>query len=223
MLELPPILVAALTGFFFGLLLSIPVGPVNLTIMNEGARGFKWGALIGLGASLMEVIYCAIAFTGFAAFFEQDYVKAAMELLSFAFMLFLGMKFILMKSIPSASPIEAKIEKKLHPHSAFMTGFVRTMANPGVLIFWIFLAAIFISHKWVEPTWSGKGACILGVAFGTSLWFLGLSWAASHGHKKFSDQTLLRIQKGSGIGLLALALAHGVQIVWEMVQHHNKL
>ncbi|HEX4645361.1 MAG TPA: hypothetical protein VH598_07105 [Verrucomicrobiae bacterium] len=54
-----PILISALTGFFSGLLLSIPVGPVNLTIINEGARqGFKWGALIGLGASIMEVIYC---------------------------------------------------------------------------------------------------------------------------------------------------------------------
>ena len=45
MLELPPILVAGLTGLTFGLLLSIPIGPINLTILNEGAqRGFKWAA-----------------------------------------------------------------------------------------------------------------------------------------------------------------------------------
>ncbi len=92
---LPPILISALTGFFFGFLLSIPVGPVNLTIINEGARqGFKWAVLIGLGASAMEVIYCSIAFTGFASFFEQGVVKAAMELFSFVFMSFLGVKFI---------------------------------------------------------------------------------------------------------------------------------
>jgi hypothetical protein len=41
---------------------------VNITIVNEGARrGFKWAALIGSGATAMEVLYCAIAFTGFAA------------------------------------------------------------------------------------------------------------------------------------------------------------
>jgi threonine/homoserine/homoserine lactone efflux protein len=170
----------------------------------------------------MEVIYCAIAFTGFASFFSHGYVKAVMELCSFVFMLFLGMKFLLMTTIPSASSIEARIQTRLHPHSAFMTGFVRTMGNPGVLLFWIILAANFISREWVEPTWASKGACILGVAVGTSSWFLGLSWAASHGYKKFSDKTLLRIQKGSGIGLLVLALAHGVQIVWEMAQHHQK-
>src|SRR3954467_11829559 len=98
--ELPPILLAALTGFLSGLILSVPVGPVNLTIMNEGARrGFFWAFMIGLGATAMEVIYCFIAFTGFASFFEKGYIKAAMELFSFVFMLFLGVKFLMAKSV----------------------------------------------------------------------------------------------------------------------------
>src|SRR3954470_14505387 len=97
--QVSPILLAVLTGFLSGLLLSIPVGPVNLTIMNEGARrGFKWAGLIGLGATLMEVIYCAIAFRGFAAFFSRGLIKAAMELFSFVFMLFLGVKFLVATS-----------------------------------------------------------------------------------------------------------------------------
>src|SRR5512136_2909330 len=127
--ELSPILLAGLTGLISGLLLSIPVGPINLTILNEGARrGFKWAALIGLGATTMEVIYCFVAFTGFASFFTRGYVKAAMELFSFVFMLFLGIKFMLSKSVQqlpvhlgaAADRIEVRLEEKLHPHSAFM-------------------------------------------------------------------------------------------------------
>ena len=103
MLELPAIVIARLTRFISRLLLSIPVGPVNLTIMNEGARrGFLWALLISAGASVMEVIYCAIAFTGFAQFFDNRAVKAAMEVFSFAFMLFLGVKFLMAKT--SAAP-----------------------------------------------------------------------------------------------------------------------
>jgi threonine/homoserine/homoserine lactone efflux protein len=214
-----PILMATLTGFVFGLLLSIPVGPVNLTIINEGAqRGFKWAALIGVGASVMEVIYCALAFTGFADFFNQGYPKRIMELISFFFMLWLGMKFLLMKSVPMLST-EGRFEKKLHPTSAFNTGLVRVMGNPGVFLFWIILGLYFLAHGWVQPTWTSKGFCVLGVAVGTSLWFFGLSYAVSLGHRKFSKQTLLRMERGSGIGLLILAFAHGVQILWEM---HNK-
>jgi threonine/homoserine/homoserine lactone efflux protein len=211
-----PILAALLTGFISGLLLSIPVGPVNLTIMNEGAlRGFKWAALIGVGASLMEVIYCALAFTGFASIFNGGYWKKAMEFISFAFMLGLGLKFLLIKSLPTESK-EGRMEKKLHPTSAFATGFIRVMANPGVFLFWIFLGIYFIAHEWVKATLSSKTACVAGVALGTSLWFFGLSYAVSLGHRKFGKKTLLRMERGSGIGLLGLALIHGVQIIWEM-------
>src|SRR5207245_433869 len=120
-----------------------------LTIMNEGARrGFVWALLIGLGATVMEVIYCFIAFTGFSSFFSRGYIKAAMELFSFVFMLFLGMKFLLAKSVQAppmhlgetADRIELQLEERLHPHSAFMTGLVRVMGNLGVLVFWIILA-----------------------------------------------------------------------------------
>ena len=57
---------------------------------------------------------------------------------------------------------------------------------------------------------------IAGVALGTGLWFIGLSWAVSLGHGKFSEKTLLRMEHGSGAGLLALALIHGGTIIWQM-------
>jgi threonine/homoserine/homoserine lactone efflux protein len=226
--DLQPILIAALTGFLSGLILSIPVGPVNLTIMNEGARcGFFWAAMIGLGATVMETIYCFIAFTGFASFFTRGYVKAAMELFSFVFMLFLGIKFLLAKAVTqpvvsfgaAAHKIEERLEQKLHPHSAFMIGLVRVMGNVGVLVFWIILAANFLSREFVTPDWHGKLACVGGVALGTGLWFVGLSWVVSLGHGKFSEKTLLRMEHFSGIGLLGLALVHGGTIVWQMVHH----
>ena len=227
-------LVAGLTGFLSGLLLSIPIGPINLTILNEGARrGFKWAALIGLGATFMEVIYCFIAFTGFASFFQKGYIKAAMELFSFVFMLFLGMKFILSRSVEgvpvnlgaAAGRLQKRVNQRLHPHSAFMTGFVRVLGNVGVLVFWIILAASFISREWVTPDWPGKLACVAGVALGTGGWFLGLSWVVSLKQGKISERNLLRMEHGSGVGLLILALLHGVTIIWhlrtaELWPHH---
>ncbi len=222
--RMPPILIAALTGFLSGLLLSIPVGPINLTILNEGARrGFKWALLIGLGATTMEVIYCFIAFTGFASFFTRGYVKAAMELFSFVFLLFLGIKFLAAKSVHSpvrlgavADRFESRVGERLHPHSAFMIGLVRVMGNVGVLVFWIILAANFISREWVAPDWPGKLACVAGVALGTGGWFIGLSWAVSLGQGKFSEQRLLQMEHYSGAGLLILALLHGLTIIWEL-------
>ena len=226
---LPPILVAGLTGLIFGLLLSIPIGPINLTILNEGARrGFRWAALIGLGATVMEVIYCFIAFTSFASFFNQGYVKPAMEWFSFAFMLYIGIKFLLAKSVETrplrlgaaADRIEARIEKRLNPHSAFMTGLVRVMGNVGVLVFWVFLALYFVTHGWVTPDWPGKLACVAGVGVGTGGWFLGLSWVVSLGHGRWSEKTMLRVEHYSGALLLILSLVQGGIIIWQLHNRH---
>ena len=225
---LHPIVRAALTGLISGLLLSIPVGPVNLTVLNEGARrGLKTAILISMGATLMEVIYCFVAFTGFAAFFTRGYVKAGMELFSFVFLLFLGIKFLMVKSVQGtpvplgtrADRFEERLEQRLHPHSAFMTGFVRVMGNLGVLVFWIILAANFISRDWVEPDWSGKLACVSGVALGTGGWFMVLSFGAARGYGRISERTLLRMEHYSGMGLLVLGLFHGARIIWQMVHH----
>lgn len=220
---------AALTGFISGVLLCIPVGPVNLTIMNEGARrGFQWAALIGAGATLMELIYCGVAFTGFATLFESGWLKSAVQVFSFAFLMFLGFKFTFAKTLSAplrlgeaAVKIEERIEEKLHPHSAFMIGFVRTLANPGVLLGWIVLGGNFISHGWVAPTWSSKFACMAGVTLGVGLWFFGLSWAISLGHKKITDATMLKMERGSGITLLILGLANGIYIAWLLAKHRT--
>ena len=225
--DLSTILLAGITGLISGLLLSIPIGPVNLSIINEGAcHGFWRGMLVGLGASVMELIYCAIAFTGFSSFFDDRVVKASMEVFSFVFLLFLGVKFLMAKTVTAptqlgaaAGRIEARVGQRLHPHSAFMNGFVRVLGNLGVLLFWIVLAANFMSHDWVVDTLVAKTACVAGVAVGTNLWFCTLSFGVSRGHGRFSESTLLRMQYISGLCLIVVGLFDGGHIVWQLAKH----
>src|SRR5882762_10096794 len=113
-----PYLVAGLTGLTTGFLVSIPVGPINISIVNEGAqRGFRWAFLIGLGATIMEVIYCAIAFAGFTHLFDSRVVKATMELVSFLLMLFLGVKYLIAHSLPATTRSIETVEHHLRPHT----------------------------------------------------------------------------------------------------------
>ena len=234
--ELPPILLSALTGFLSGMLLSIPVGPVNLTIINEGTRrGFLRALLVGLGAATMDVIYCTIAFTGFSSFFKIRIIKTLMEVFTFVFMLFLGAKFLLAKTVTAptelgaaASRIEQRIDEKLHPRSAFMIGFTRVLGNLGVFLFWIGAAVYFMSHEawfssyeWVEDTIAAKAAFITGVALGANLWFFALSYMSSRGQGRLSERTLLRVEHFSGICLIVLGLYHGAHIAWQLARHRH--
>ncbi len=207
-------LVAVFTGFVSGFLVSIPVGPINISIVNEGARrGFVWAFLIGLGATIMELIYCAIAFAGFTHLFDSRVVKATMELVSFLLMLFLGVKYLIAHSLPATTRSVETIEHRLHPHTAFWTGLVRCLGNPGVLLFWITISATFISHDWMDDTWQSKGMCLLGVTLGCFSWFTLLSFLVSRGHGRFSTNTLLRMSQVSGASLLIVSLVMGGRLV----------
>lgn len=206
-------LTAFIAGLASGFVVSIPVGPINITIINEGARrGFFWACMIGLGAMVMDLIYCAIAFAGFSGLFSTDFMKATMELLSFIFLLYLGMKYLLTPTLPSTTPTMEAVEHKLHPHTAFWIGFVRVLGNPAVLLFWITVSATFIAHDWINDTLASKGFCVLGTFVGGLLWFLLLSFLVAQGHGKFSTRALVRMAHISGAVLLIAGLVIGFRL-----------
>ncbi len=208
-----PHLEAFLAGLISGFLVSIPVGPINVTIIHEGAeRGFRWGALIGAGSVLMEAIYCALGFAGFSELFTTTIAKAILQLASFALMGYLGLKYLLAKEVKTTSRSADRMEDRFQPHTAFMTGFVRTLGNPGVLLLWVALSATFLSHEWVEPSWNSKSLCIAGVAAGGLVWFTLLSYVVSVGHKHLSDKSLLNMTRSAGGMLLVAAIALGYKL-----------
>jgi threonine/homoserine/homoserine lactone efflux protein len=201
-------------GVVSGLLVSIPVGPINLTIVNEGARrGFGWALLIGLGSVAMELIYCCIGFAGFSGLFAGHLMRATLELVSFLLMLFLGLKYLLLRSVPGPSKAMTNVERRLHPHTAFMTGFVQVLANPNVLLGWITLSAVFVSHEWVDPNWTSKLICISGVGVGGLGWFVLLSYAVARGRRHLTAHMLVRMSQVSGALLLVMAAYIGGRII----------
>lgn len=229
--EYRPVLFAALAGFVFGNAFCWLPGPINLTILNEGARrGFRWAFLIGLGAATMDAIYCAISFTGFAQIFDNDMMRSLMRVGSFVFLLFLGCKFLFSKTInvhtkldEASERIEAKLEETIHPRSPFLTGFLRVAANLGVFAAWLVLAATLMNEKWVDNSRIARIACVTSVFLGTVLWFFILSLAVARGRGRFSQKTLLRLQHASGLCLLITAIFVGCEIAWTLSKqtHHR--
>lgn len=224
MTGLPPMLGAFLAGFGFGFIACIPVGPVNVTIINEGAcRGFRRTFFIGLGAAVMEVLYALVSFAGFSQLFTSDWMRAGMELASFVVLLGLGLKYLLAPCAPVNVPhAVAVVEQRLHPHTAFMTGFVRVLGNPATLLWWIAVAAMLVAHQWVDNTWPDKLACVAGIGLGALVWFTKLGYAVSLGHGKFSTRTLVRMARVSGALLVVAALVVGGRLVTLLVKHHRR-
>ncbi len=222
MRELTATLVPWLAGFMAGYLACIPVGPVNVSVINEGARrGFRYTFFIGLGAVLMEVIYSGIAFAGFAQLFTSPMIRAVMELVSFVVVTAIGIRYLRTREMPATSHTVEVVEQRLHPHTAFMTGFVRVLGNPATLLFWIAFAAACVAHEWVEQTWPAKIAVVSGIGMGALTWFTKLGYAVSLGHGRFSPKVLLRTAHISGALLLAAGLFMGGRLVLALAKHRQ--
>ncbi|HTH48524.1 MAG TPA: LysE family transporter [Candidatus Limnocylindria bacterium] len=194
-------------GMLAGFITSALGGPINVTIVNESARcGFLRAFLIAAGAVVMETIYCSVAFAGFGSVFDSRTVQATMQLVSFILVLWLGLKYLFVGQVPGEERSLKVVESRLHPHTAFWIGFVRVLANPGVLLLWLGITASLLSHGALANTWAAKGVFCLGVASSGWIWFAGLSWGVSRGHGRFSGKALRRISQFSGIVLLATAV-----------------
>ncbi len=207
-------LVAALLGWVAGFVTSIPGGPINATLMAEGPRrGFRWCVFLALGAVLMESVYCGIAFAGFSSFFNSHWIHAAIELVSFLLMLWLGTKYLRGAPIPGQHRVEHFVEETFHPHTAFWTGFLRVLGNPGLLLLWLTVIATLLSRDWISYRWGSKWPFIAGVAGGGMVWFSLVGWGVSRGRGRLSPRALARLSQASGILLLLVAAVVGYRLV----------
>lgn len=214
-----PHVTAVMLGIVAGFVASMPGGPVNATILGESAaKGIRWALFVGLGAVLMEAVYCAVAFAGFSQLFESRLVRATMELASFILMLWLGIRYLRGVPIPGENRGLALVEHRFHPHTAFWTGFLRVLGNPGILLLWITVTATFTAREWLHADWPSRWLFVAGVAAGAFLWFVTLAWGVTRGHGRVSPRTLRRLSQGSGILLLGVAIAVGVRLVRLMAE-----
>jgi len=213
MIENFPLLGAFVTGAVAGVLVCIPVGPINAAIIHEGPeKGFRWSLFMGLGAVAMEAIYCAISFAGFTELLTTKLLKASFQLVSFCLLLYLGMKYTLAPELKTETRGGRKLDEKFHPHTAFWSGFIQVLGNPGVLLMWIALATVFTTNEWVANTYAAKGMCVGGMASGGMAWFTCLSYVISIGHRHISDKGMLWISRAAGAGLLATAIVIGFKL-----------
>jgi len=209
-----PWLTAYITGVISGILVSIPVGPINAAIIHEGpVKGFRWSLFTGAGAVLMEATYCAVSFAGFTDILTNKYAKASFQLVSFCLLAYLGLKYLLASELKTETRGGRKLDEKFHPHTAFWSGFIQVLGNPGVLLMWIALATTFTAQGWVDATVSARSWCVLGMATGGMAWFACLSYLVSISHKHISDKGMLWIARLAGAGLLGTAIVIGFKLV----------
>jgi threonine/homoserine/homoserine lactone efflux protein len=189
-LELP------LRGLAAGLIISAPVGPVNvLCIQRTLQKGWRSGIVSGLGAALVDAFYGAIAGFGISLVI-QFLIREEFWIRLIGGILLMGIGVVYYRKPPQ--PIKAGKDDS-SAHSDFVSAFLLTAANPTtVLSFLAVLATLGLGRQ--RPLWQ-TSLLVGGIFVGSMTWWTTLAGGAHLLRSKVTDNTMSLMNRVGGIAI----------------------
>ncbi len=233
--------VAFIVGAITGWLMAMPIGPVNAAAISRTLKyGYKFGLAVGIGAALMDVIYCGGAAQINQFLVESPIINLLFELAGFSALLFLGIRQLQPKTTQEElSPKQkennggddrfAGAMKRMHiQHKSvagpFMMGVLLYATNVMAVPEWIIVSGLWRSWGLLGSGFSMNALFAAGAGAGTLGWYLILIRWISKRHRGFKPATLRKINLGTGIAMLAFAgyfaYAIAFETHWDQVKSH---
>ena len=201
-----------LLGIFFGLMASVPLGPVNFFVASQALkRDFLHGFLAGLTAACLDAGFCFVALAGFFRIKLNlpPYSMSVLKVVAALILFLLARKLIIdsrkfeipedRDSVPSAAP------------KPILGVLLLYITNPVLYMYWIFVAGVVTGHNLLGQnlvrygTWTAVAfALVVGM---TSLgWYLGLvRFVCSH-HHRIRQETFRKILFYLGLAMIGFAI-----------------
>ena len=203
------LLQSLVAGVVCGFVVAVPVGPVNLTVINQALRrGFLRAFMAGVGAVTAETIYASAMLAGRTAILDKSPVRFALHITAVIVIVGIGVRAVLFKEEKFEARDEAKAEKAdehWHHPRAFLLGFILAISNLLLLVVWAALSHFLFEREWVDPKLSSRWMCSAGVFLGGSLWFFLLAFFVSRAHRRVSARTLTLLVRSCGVVFLVFA------------------
>lgn len=208
-------IVHLLVGVILSFIVAIPVGPVNLAVVQNSIKyGMLSGVKIAFGSATVEFFYCFVALWGIKTFLTNPNVIFFLQIISVPVLIIMGIFNLLRKKETE----EKDLQSNKSPRGDFFLGASLTIVNPILLPFWMGVAAYLKTlhifgdnfHFLYNP--STNWAFITGVALGSFLFLTLVSFISSK-RKSINISTKIVIYKILGIVFLVLAFVQSFNVI----------
>ena len=193
-------------GVGIGIAMAAPLGPVNLIVIRTAlCHGVKLAFLAGLGAVLADVLIAGIAAYGIQsiAHLILDYAK---------FLQIAGGLLLVVLGIRTARTHFADSDLAAAPHAArFGLTFSLSVTNPGLVLGYLAIFSSLSGHLALGTSPFRPAVVVLGIALGSALWWLALSFVMGRLKARLGPSTLDTINRWSGV----LVAAFGFLLLWK--------
>ncbi|MGD1933521.1 MAG: LysE family translocator [Candidatus Phaeomarinobacter sp.] len=194
-----------LNGVLIGIVVAAPIGPVNLICIRRTlAYGRTNGFVSGLGAAAGDAVFAIIAAFGLTAASSLlitvgDWLQAIGGL----FLVGLGIHTFLSRPVDNET-VSTNAKSKLT--AAIVATFVLTITNPATMLGFIAIFGGVGGLVTTEPSLLTATLLVVAVFLGSALWWLGVTMTVGMVRHRMTDQTLILINRVSGVLIVSFGL-----------------
>lgn len=192
------------TGILIGVLISAPMGPIGMLVIQRTlTKGRKAAFITGLGASLSDIIYCLL--TGLGLSFVTDFIESNQNVLQIIGSVVLIIYAVyLFRNNPSRQ-LKPRTDSHNNDWKDFATGFLFTFSNPLILFFIIGLFARFNFLDYVSQFYHYIVGYI-AIISGAILWWFLITYFVNKVRSHFNVRSLWLINRIIAIILFCMAI-----------------
>ena len=193
-------------GFTVSFVGSLPVGTVNLAVIQTTVNSnFRAGFYFSLGATIVELIYSAIAIKFIAYLLDNRSVEIFIQIVSIP--VFIVLAILYLRKEESAVSTEIKGRK------SFYNGLFIGLLNPLQIPFWIAYGSYLLSNNWIKNDVYLINIFIAGISLGTLLVLTLIAFLSKRLVSSMELKTKL-VNRIIGWVLIALAVYQLIKVLF---------
>ena len=194
-----------LIGFAAGVLTGIPIGPVNVAVIDAAYRHTLRRAIaVGMGGALADCLYALLGVLGVTPVLKSN-PSVPPVLYGISGLILVGYGFLTARSRP-VTPASSEAPRAPNPSKEMWSGFTVGVAlialNPAALITWVVILGSILPDD--ATTTSGISLAI-GVLVGSFIWFGAVAILTHRGKHLLGDKAVW-IPRIIGIGLMGYGM-----------------
>lgn len=198
-------------GILIGLLVSIPLGPIGVLVIQRTLNKNRIaGLLCGLGAALSDFFYAIVA--GFSLTILIDFIREHEILFqTIGALVVLGLGIHIFFKNPVSDLRKNRFRRNNH-YQDIVFSFLITLSNPlTVFVFLVVFASSGVAVSLEQPYHSFF--VILGIFIGALLWWFSFSGIVSLFRHKINLRILWWINKTAGVVIVLFVLVTIIVLV----------
>ncbi|MDD5359353.1 MAG: LysE family translocator [Sulfurovaceae bacterium] len=188
-----------LQGFLLGLGAAVPIGPINILIMNQALKNYKNSVAIGFGAMSADITYIVVIFFGLLTFASDKSFMQSLGVLGTIFLFV--MTYVIFKNRNNNLSTKEKSIKATKIYKFYLGGFFLTMLNPYTIGFWLSVSSYSL-NKNLDYVMT-----FLGLIFAILLWITMMPFFVHKSRHKISPKIAYYINLTSAVILLCFGIS----------------